>query len=178
MNDIKKDSTTNRCINELQIAGLFDKDSDYEGMVGKAVQELLEVFGKQGHSGMSAPHVAGIFNRLVQGKTLSPLKGTDDEWVDIAESMGGDIRYQNNRCSAVFKKKKDDDPYYLNAIVWSGEETHDTFTGQVEDVTSRQYFKFPFTPKTFYIDVVEENGEHKIKDRKQLDEVFEYYLKK
>ena len=47
---------------ELEIAGLFDvKGGFYEGMTGKAVIELIEVFSKQGHSGMSAPLVANIF---------------------------------------------------------------------------------------------------------------------
>ena len=29
---------------ELRLAGFFDKDSDYEGALGKAVMELIEVF--------------------------------------------------------------------------------------------------------------------------------------
>ena len=29
---------------ELEIAGLFDKDSDYNGNIGTAVMELMEVF--------------------------------------------------------------------------------------------------------------------------------------
>lgn len=39
---------------ELTRAGLFDKDSDYDGMLGTAALEIIEVFAKQGHSGMSA----------------------------------------------------------------------------------------------------------------------------
>ena len=34
---------------ELQMAGFFDKDSDYGGMIGEAVMELMEVFANQGH---------------------------------------------------------------------------------------------------------------------------------
>lgn len=29
--------------NELEIAGMFDKDSDYNGMIGDAVMELIKV---------------------------------------------------------------------------------------------------------------------------------------
>lgn len=39
---------------ELQLAGLFDQDSDYEGMLGTAVYEIIKVFAQQGHSGASA----------------------------------------------------------------------------------------------------------------------------
>ena len=68
---------TDRSIEELKIAGLFDKDSDYEGMVGKAVQELLKVFQKQGHSGASASIVASIFHNLVKGESLSHVTGEE-----------------------------------------------------------------------------------------------------
>lgn len=46
--------------------GLLDKDSDYGGMIGKSLIELMEVFSKQGHSGFSAHHVANLFHELVK----------------------------------------------------------------------------------------------------------------
>ena len=47
---------------------------------------------------------------------------------------------------------------------------------RVEGMQSRQYIKFPFYPKSFYIDVVrDEQGNYTIKDREQLIPVFEYY---
>lgn len=59
-------SFTEQAIKTIKEVGLCDKDSDYEGLVGKAVIELLKVFKKQGHSGMSAEHTAHIFNLLVK----------------------------------------------------------------------------------------------------------------
>lgn len=159
---------------ELELAGLFDKDSDYAGMIGKAVQELLDVFHEQGHSGFSAQRTAYLFYTLIKDGILTPLQGTDDEWMDISE-YGEEITYQNKRKSDVFKNSKDDKAYYLDAIIWKSDKGG-TFSGTVEDVQSRQYVKFPFSPKEFYIDVIEdENGNHKIKDREQLLEVFNYY---
>ena len=171
-------SETNRMVNELKLAGLFDKDSDYEGMVGKAVKELLETFQKQGHSGMSAPHVAKIFSRLIQGDTLTPLTGEDSEWMEVGEDL-----LQNVRCSSVFKNTKTGEANNIDAIVWTGEGRGDTFTGTVDDIRSSQNLKFPFMPKTFYIDVIgkeveKHNWEYHIKDPKQLDKVFKYYIKK
>lgn len=88
---------TERGINELKAAGMFDQDSDYNGGIGDAVKELLEVFGKQGHSGFSAMRTAEIFHRLVKGESLVPLKGTPDEWNEAGHGV-----WQNNRVSSVF----------------------------------------------------------------------------
>ena len=70
---------------ELQLAGWFDEDSDYEGEVGHAVMELMEVFTKQGHSGYSAPLVAGLFKKLVDYEPLTGITGKDEEWGDVSE---------------------------------------------------------------------------------------------
>lgn len=49
---------------ELKKAGLFDKDSDYDGMLGDAVLELITTFAKQGHSGFSAQMTRELFHKL------------------------------------------------------------------------------------------------------------------
>ena len=159
---------------ELKLAGLFDKDSDYNGDLGKAVMELIEVFSKQGHSGASAGRAIELFRIVASYKNLIALTGKDDELVDVSDDC-----FQNNRVSSVFKKKKTGKAYYLNAITWVCEKS--SWVGDVSGITSRQYIKsFPFAPKTFYIDIIEkeikkDEWEFTIKDKKQLKEVFEYY---
>lgn len=37
--------------------------------------------------------------RLVAAKPLTPLTGTDDEWMEVADGV-----FQNRRCSSVFKE--------------------------------------------------------------------------
>jgi len=49
---------------ELKKAGLFDKDADYDGMLGDAVLELITVFAAQGHSGYSAQMTRELFYKL------------------------------------------------------------------------------------------------------------------
>lgn len=160
---------------ELVLAGLFDKDSDYDGMLGNAVQDLLDVFHHHGHSGFSAQRTAYLFYTLIKDGILTPLSGNDDEWNDVSD-INGSIMFQNNRKSDVFKDGKEGRAYYLDAIVWKGQDRGDTFTGKVENVWSRQYVKFPFVPKTFYVDVIrDEKGNYTIKDKAQLNNVFEYY---
>lgn len=171
---------------ELAAAGLFDKDSDYNGMIGKAVVELMEVFAKQGHSGCSASMVSDLFNRLAGYEVITPLTGKDSEWNDIS-SMGENTLFQNNRNSAVFKNKNTGRSNYVDAIIWKT-QTGDTYTGsaymsalQDKRIHSSQYVKdFPFQPKKFYIDVIEtevkkDDWVKVIKNVKDLDAVWEYY---
>lgn len=169
---------------------------------------LCEAFGNSGQSGGSAPYTATALSQVIKKlclfETIAPLTGKDDEWSDTGESLDkGEPtgHYQNNRYSAVFKDGQDGQAYYSSGIVFQGEEEYDTFTGNVGDVSSRQYIKsFPFNPKKFYIDVVKEYYDGKpdetkeyyeedhtdgkryykyvIKDPKQLEEVYEYYDKK
>lgn len=173
---------------ELRLAGFYSADSDYGGMLPDAVLELIDVFTKQGHSGGSAASVIGLLKTLASYKILAPITDSAEEWVETGNRV-----YQHKRLSAVFKHGENSKPYYLDAIVWKGEEPHDTFTGTIEGIRSRQYIRLPFMPKTFFVDVVKhydiENypadqvveGAGKyvytIKDRKQLDEVFSYYDK-
>lgn len=162
---------------ELELAGLFDKDSDYGGMLAEAVMELIEVFSKQGHSGASAPRVLGLFKVLGNYGNLSPLTGHNDEWNDVGNGV-----FQNKRASAVFKENSSDKAYYLDAIIWRT-PSGSSWTGKADELSSRQYIKsFPFTPKTFYVDVTETeinpgDWEFHIKDREQLLQVFELYEK-
>jgi len=165
---------------------------------------LCEVFSKSGQSGGSVPFTASVISqavkKLMMFETLAPLTGRDDEWVDVSDINDGAtdvMKYQNKRDSRVFKQE-DGRSYFIDAIVFDG-DIGGRFTGNGivkhngENIGSTQYIKeFPFTPKTFYVDVIDqrwadkeektpdENGDwwtHSIKNEKQLDEVFEYYDK-
>jgi hypothetical protein len=124
---------------------------------------LCEKFGNSGQSGGSAPYVAGALSSAVKKlclqQTIAPITGVDDEW---SSPFGNDETVQNKRCYALFKQP-DGQCYYLDAIVWSADtpgesgNNWDNFSGSVNGITSRQYIKeFPFTPKTFYVNVTRE----------------------
>ena len=169
---------------ELELAGFYQDDEDrLNKMLRDNVIELIEVFSKQGHSGMSAPIVSRIFYKLANYQTLQPITGEDDEWNDIGQEMGINI-YQNKRCSALFKKGKDGRAYYLDAIMWHDVETDTTFTRNVTlrydnriiEIGSTHYVRFPFTPKTFIVDIIKmEDGIYISVDSQKLDDVFDYY---
>jgi len=84
---------------EIKRAGLFDSDSDYNGMLGKAVMELIEVFSRQGHSGLSAHFTLGIFDKVARFKPLTSLTYKKDEWNKVTEDT-----WQNKRDFSVFSK--------------------------------------------------------------------------
>lgn len=88
---------------ELKLAGLFDKDSDYDGMLGDAVLELVKVFAKQGHSGFSAHQTLKIFNIVADFKPLTPIGKSKDEWNDVSDASGEPM-WQNNRRSTTFSR--------------------------------------------------------------------------
>ena len=166
---------------------------------------LVDKFGNSGQSGGSAPYTASAISSAVKKLCLQqpicPITGIDEEWSDVSERYPGETLYQNKRCYALFKGGKDDPAYYLDAIVWYGDTVGesgitgwDTFTGTLGGISSRQYVKsFPFTPKTFYIDVTRVPYDpdihsksdavscgpgdfvYLIKDKSQLDKVWEYY---
>jgi len=173
----------------------------------KEILALCEAFDKSGQSGASAPYtasvIAGTVKKLMLQEPICDVTGHETEWVDVGEMCDGSIIYQNSRCSALFKEGIEGKAYYLNAIAWKYNK--DVFTGEVyiddksfELIGSKQFVKFPFKPKIFYVDVVrvpitKEEAERRnlhytedinnncyytiVKDARQLDEVFNYYEK-
>ena len=126
---------------ELKKAGLYDEDSDYGGMLGKAVEELIEAFAKQGHSGFSAGMAVSLFEKLARFEPITPLTGEPDEWNEV-----GDDLLQNRRCSRVFKEKGK--AYDINGKLFR-EKSGSCYT----NIDSRVPVVFPYVPKTEYVNV-------------------------
>lgn len=138
-------------------------------------------------------HLIESINNLLLFHPIAPITGMDDEWGDVREFGDGNSWYQNKRCSALFKDGKDGKPYYIDAIIkrdqnnvcWSGfawlsEEDYKT-GDRSKMVGKKGHIKsFPFTPKTFYVDVrdvevAKDDWESFIVDPKQLEEIWNYY---
>ena len=163
----------------------------------KEIIALADAFGNSGQSGGSAPFVAKAISQAVEKlllqKPICPITGITEEW-HSCHSPGETL--QNNRLSSLFKEGASGKPYYRDAIVFDGGITG-TFTGNSvklkngELISSIQFIKkLPFTPKTFYIDVIETEWADKeetvkkqgggwwtsvVKDESQLQAVAEYY---
>ena len=163
---------------ELELAGFFDKDADYNGMIGEAVLELIKVFSDQGHSGCSAGLVSSLFEKLSKYKTITPLTFKDDEWNEVGNGV-----YQNNRNPCVFKESPDGRPYHLDAYVKKTPNGH-CWSGRLSlkdgRKISRCYIKDPSNMPTITIDVLEKEVSKDdwlmwVEDEAQLDELAKYY---
>lgn len=152
---------------------------------------LVDKFGHSGQSGGSGPMVAREISQTVEKlctfQSLLPITGHDEEWADVSDVGGGDseMKYQNKRCSALFKDANGK-CWYLDAISWRTQNNTSWHSNNVKladgrKLGSSQYIKsFPFEPKTFVVDVIEteidkDNWEFSLKDEGGLKDVFEYY---
>lgn len=64
-------SETDWAIRNLELAGYFKDDSDYDGMLGEAVKRLLVCHAKEGHSGMSHQMAVHLFKAVALGEALT-----------------------------------------------------------------------------------------------------------
>lgn len=126
-----------------------DEDGMQEHMNAN-ILEIIEVFGKQGHSGFSAGYALSILERLLRFKPLTPLTGEEDEWNDIGHGI-----FQNNRHSSVFKNP-DGTCHDNDAVIVSD-------NGGITWFTSGRFRKevtFPYTvptyPEKVYIEYTED----------------------
>ena len=94
---------------EFKAAGWIKKNGKWsdemQELICKQILELLEIFSKHGHSGLSAPYAINLFKTLASFNPISPLTGRDDEW---GEPFDGNGTKQNKRDSSVFKDENGD----------------------------------------------------------------------
>jgi len=175
---------------ELDILVKSATDSENRPIIEEFIPEILALvdrFGKSGQSGGSASYTATALSQAIKKLCLQepicPITGIDDEWVDVTSMGDGSIQYQNSRCYSLFKNG-DDKAYYLDAIVWKTADGHgfsgSAFLDGIKYRSSHYVKSFPFTPKTFYIDVIEKeitpgDWEFTVKYPRQLAKVFKYY---
>lgn len=182
---------------ELSILSKLATDPENRPIIEPFIPEILALcdkFGNSGQSGGLAPFTASALSKAIKTLCLQepicPIMDLPEEWFDvskISDLTKGRTLFQNNRCSALFRE--DDQPvYYLDAIsfipVGKSYGMHISRGVMLDDgskIGSRQRVKkFPFTPKTFYIDIIEievakDDWEYKIKNERQLKSVFKYY---
>ena len=118
-------------------------EDDAQVWIYEHLKALLNVFDDEGHSGSSAPYTVRLFSKLALFEPIGPLTGADDEWMEI-----GAGKYQNKRCSHVFKDG--DQAYDIQGKIFR-EPDGATYTSQDSHVP----ITFPYTPTTEYVDVSE-----------------------
>ena len=148
----------NHAMTEFRAAGWIDDNGKYVDEMQEAicnhVIKLLEVFSDEGHSGSSAPYAINMFEKPAKFEPLVPLTGEDWEWLDLTDYGADHMKYQNIRCSHVFKdvdgKAYDSD----GKVFWewytdseTGEKRKSYYTGR----GSRVYIEFPYVPNSEYV---------------------------
>lgn len=155
-----KNCLEQHALNEFIAAGWMDKSGAYlpdeddggnmQEMICKDILEILNTLVRQDNSGFSITYLMCRLEKLVKFEPLSPLKGTDDEWIKIYsvddEYGNGENLWQNKRCNRVFKN--DSHAWDIegktfvdeNGVYWQNDKS------QV-DIT------FPYTPTTEIIKV-------------------------
>lgn len=139
------------------------ESDDMTQAMKKDILELIEVFSKQGHSGLSASYCINVFTKLARYEPLSALTGNDDEWALVTDDL-----FQNTRDSRIFKEKTTGKSHFIDAIIF---DDGNLFTGIRGGISSEQNINFPFYPKSFYVKV---DGD-KIIDTVELSKALEYY---
>lgn len=101
---INEDNLIKYAEDEMRRAGLYDKDSDYGGMIPEQVIAMIKARG-EGHSGGSHALVMNIFNKVANFKPLTPLTSNPDEWMEVTHmTANGESLHQSNRNPSVFSQ--------------------------------------------------------------------------
>ena len=111
---------------ELMSAGLLDKDSDYDGMIGQSVLETITEFSKIGDLVSSDQYlqVLNIFISLLRQEVLSPC--THNEWAeDVGHYMDYEpgVQFQCARCNHMFSEDGKQTWYDVNDYTVMGDDT-------------------------------------------------------
>ena len=137
---------------EFRAAGWCDEngkfDDDMQELMCAQVLDLLNMFAKHGHSGSTAPYALTMFTKLANFKPIAPITGEDWEWADVS-GLGDGTRYQNKRCSSIFKDE-DGKVYDIDGKVfweWNiGFESGKPYKSYYTNHLCRVPVTFPYVP--------------------------------
>lgn len=93
------------CKREREDSGSEEGAWDYGVACYESALKAFHSLCKDGHSGFSIGLTKQILVRLIEGKTLTPIDDTDEEWNDVShysEDKPG-TKYQCKRMSSLFK---------------------------------------------------------------------------
>lgn len=156
--------------------GTKEGEFSYGGACYESALKAFESLMEDGHSGFSIMLTKNILNRLIDGKPLTPIEDTDEEWEEIFVSSSreeGKKEYQCKRMSSLFKTVNADGSVEysdVNRIVC--EDKHDPdntyFNGFVRGIIEKMFpIAMPYCPGSKPIRVIceelltdEKNGDY------------------
>jgi len=105
----KKSNLVLHAERELKLAGMFDKDADYDGTLAPTIVKIVKTFSEQEYSGASASIVISVLEKLLRFQTLTLITSNSDEWMEVSTDM-----WQNKRNPAIFSKNRGETCYDIN----------------------------------------------------------------
>ena len=136
-----------------ELKRLVEDDDRIQKAINKDILAIVKQFGKQGHSGLTASYALGILNRLLRWTPLTPLTGEDSEWNDV-----GDGFEQNNRCSRVFRRGKDNATAYdMDGKIFSDDGGETWYTNSESHVPITFPYEVPLHPEKVLVEKKEES---------------------
>lgn len=81
---INNSNICKHAIKELKLAGYGKGNGGPNDWIYQQVLEAIVVFSSHGNSGFSAPFEINFVEKLYNWNVLSPLRFTDDEWIQIS----------------------------------------------------------------------------------------------
>lgn len=124
---IRRSNICKHAIKELKLAGYGKGEGSPDDWMYQQVIEAVVVFASHGNSGGSAPWEINLVQKLCDWDIISPLRFTDEEWMQISS----DGTCQNRRKGNVFKEpdgsihyngafsKRATDRYSFNTKEWT-----------------------------------------------------------
>lgn len=140
-------------LNEFKYAGWMDENGNFDDEMQELIctnaLELLRVMSNQGHSGFSANYLLSMFNKLANGKPLSPLTCKENEWIYDTNGTA-----KNIRANGIYKNK-DGVVYQIEGRIFKEKEGCTYVSG-----LSKKYIEdIPFTPVSEYVEIDKNNEE-------------------
>ena len=72
MNNQEDSNLVKHAEREMRLAGLFDKDADYDGALAPVVLDMVRKFSSYRHSGTSAAITIALLEKLLRFENLTP----------------------------------------------------------------------------------------------------------
>ena len=90
-----------------------EESKQMQESINNHILEMVKIFADFGHSGFSAEYTINILTKLLRQENLTPLKLTDDEFVEVSDGI-----FQNIRDYRIFKDKNkfDGKPYNVDTM--------------------------------------------------------------
>lgn len=144
--EVKKEKNNLVLHAERELEILLNQCEDEDGIemqkhINKDILDVVELFSNQGHSGFSASYAIGMIQKLLNYEPITPLTGADDEWNRL--DYNDETKYQNKRCSRVFKDSKGQ-AYDIEGKIFSDDGGKSWY----QSIDSRVYIEFPYRPHT------------------------------